>query len=307
MLVVSRAHSLLCNHHFDVPMRVIFCFVLLAVAFAPLSAQKNSGSPQPQRIRVAKGESYQFATASEVENRVTMMGTEQISTISVAAKSMLNVVSSAKDSTVFALSTSNLEASMKGMAMMGVPDTTIRRDSLPESFEQATVLASGKLLRSTKDNESENSGSPEGRMLRQIMGSRSNAESMFISFPEKSLAVGDEWTDTKNDTTTGERSIITNLVMRYTFEGICDTLGMKCGRIKGRSERYVIGGSIKRMGSEMSMEGDGVVKSTYVFELKTGLPVAVNSSVELDQRLSVGEGMEIPISMTTNTRMTRVK
>lgn len=288
-------------------MKTLYCLLLVTFAFSPLTAQKNAGSPQPQRIRVAKGESYHFATTSEVENRVTMMGTEQVSTVSVAAKSMMNVVSSTKDSTVFALSTSNLEASMKGMAMMGVPDTTIKRDSLPESSEQATVLASGKLLRSSKDNDSESSGSPESRMMRQIMGSRSSAESMFISFPDKPLSVGDEWTDAKNDTATGERSIITNLVMRYTFEGMCDTLGMKCGRIKGRSERYVIGGSIKRMGSEMSMEGDGVVKITYVFELKTGLPVVVNSLVELDQRLSVGEGMEIPISMTTNTRMTRVK
>jgi hypothetical protein len=55
------------------------------------------------------------------------------------------------------------------------------------------------------------------------------------------------------------------------------------------------------------MEGDGVIKETHLFELKTGVPVIVDSMVETDQRISLGEGMEIPISMTNTTRRVRVK
>jgi hypothetical protein len=61
------------------------------------------------------------------------------------------------------------------------------------------------------------------------------------------------------------------------------------------------------MGAEMNLEGDGVIKETYLFELKTGVPVIVDSMVETDQRISLGEGMEIPISMTNTTRRVRVK
>jgi hypothetical protein len=289
-------------------MRTILCFVCVVVCLVPLSAQKNVGSPQPQRLRVAKGESYKFASTSEVENRVTMMGSEQISTMTATAKSALVVVSTSKDSSVFATKLNDLQISMKGMAMMGVPDTTMKLDSLPEASSEVTVLAGGKFVRNSKqDDDISSDKGPQARMMRQVFGSGGGSQSLFLPFPDKPLAVGDEWTDVRNDTTKGDRSMISNITMRYTYEGTCDTLGMKCGRVKARSERYVITGSIKQMGAEMSMEGDGVIKETHLFELKTGVPVIVDSMVETDQRISLGEGMEIPISMTNTTRRVRVK
>ncbi|MFM8178492.1 MAG: hypothetical protein ACKOAG_04805 [Candidatus Kapaibacterium sp.] len=288
--------------------------VLLAslVFVVPVFAQKGSGrapngSSAPQRLRVAKGDSFEFSTVADVENRVTMMGSEQVTTMSSSMKSRISVLSGGKDSAVLAMRIRNLEVAMKGMAMMGIPDTTVRRDSVPSGSEEVTVSTSGKVLGRKERADDETDGDADNRMLRQVLGNGSMTRGLLIPFPDKVLSAGDEWTDVRNDTVSGEQTMISNIVVRYTYEGTCDTLGMKCGRIKARSEKYVTSGTIKRMGGEMSMEGDGVVKATYLFELKTGVPVAVASTTETDQRLSVGEGMEIPISTTTSTRIVRVK
>lgn len=293
-------------------MKHLLLVLVAIVALVPARAQKSpaqnqSSNAAPQRVRMVKGERYEFSTVADVENRVTMMGSEQVTNLSSKVKSTIDVLSGGKDSAVVAMKIRNLEVSMKGMAMMGVPDTTIRRDSVPNGSEEVTVSSAGKILARKERESTESESDPDNRMLRQVLGNGSMTRGMFIPFPDKALMSGDEWTDVRNDTVTGEQTMISNIVVRYTYEGTCDTLGMKCGRIQARSEKYVTSGSIKRMGAEMTMEGDGVVKASYLYELKSGVPVIITSTTETDQRLSVGEGMEIPISTTTTMRMSRVK
>ncbi len=264
-----------------------------------------SAADQVQKIRVSKGANFGYSVNSQTTNTVTMMGQENVSNLKATMKSVVSVKETTKDSTTFGIDLKDAVLSVSGMSMFMVPDTTIRRDDLSGAKEMIVTNASGKVLR--RDAPVPVPSADKDQMIIRQVANRNLMRGLFVAYPEQALTTGLEWTSSQTDTTDqGNGKLISSVAMRYTFLGNVDTLGMKCGRIRAKSEKFIINGSMKQMGHEVTIEGDGVVNASYLFELQTGMPVFMQSTSQSDQRIVVGEGMEIPSSLEVKTTIVRV-
>ncbi len=278
--------------------------LLSCVVAIALFTQSAAAVDGPQRIRVTKGQSFSFNLSSESLNTVTMMGQEIPSSLKASMKSIVHVKNTSADSTTFGIEFKKAVLAVQGMGFFQIPDTTMSIEEMSSARETVIVTPSGKVVH--RDVQAvEQSADKEQAVLRQFTN-RNLMRGLFVNFPDQVLKPGFEWTVTNSDTNDqGNGKVISNMTMRYTYGGPVDTLGLKCGRIKAKSEKFIISGAMKMRGQEVNLEGDGIVNASYIFELSNGIPVAIQSTSQSDQRIMVGEGMEIPTTLEIKTSIVR--
>ncbi len=258
----------------------------------------------PQSVTVKVGDAFNFAISSNASTTTTMMGSDHVSNANTTIQSTLRATDVKDGATTFDVHYDHAVIKTEGMAMMMIPDTTFHIDEFKDAKETLTVDSKGHVVKRdvtppvATDNQ-------QKMLLRQLVG-RNLLRGIFVGFPDKALSKGDTWTVSNNDTVdAGNGKVMSTMSLKCTYLGEVDTLGMHCGRVDVKSEKFIISGTMKQMGREVSIDGDGVVKSSYLFDTATGVAVAIKSNSQIDQRITMGEGMEIPMSIDSKTTITR--
>ncbi|HYF03390.1 MAG TPA: hypothetical protein VEC36_08435, partial [Patescibacteria group bacterium] len=79
-----------------------------------------------------------------------------------------------------------------------------------------------------------------------------------MEFPDKPLQKGDSWTVRNSDTNIFKYNLlVTNSSMTYTYDGIADTLGVKCARIFAVSNEFNSAGTVQQSGMNIITKTEG--------------------------------------------------
>jgi len=271
--------------------------------------EKGEGSNGVQTLNLKKGDSFKFSLIVDSKQSVSAMGMDQTTSTGGDIKILLSTKDVTPAVSTIELKYQSAKVSMKGMTMAGVPDTTFTLTNLESLNDIMTVIPNGTITNHKIKNSETSTMSDQ--LIKQIAGNSSVLRNIFIEFPDRPLTNGMEWKKSTHDTTLkGEKgSVVTNTIMKMTYSGTVDTLGFRCGKIQYKSEKVSISGTLSQMGMEMSVEGDGIIDGVSYFELSTGVPVAVRTVSQLDQRMSMSgqQEMVIPISVDMTTTLARVK
>ncbi len=281
----------------------ILC-VALASTILSFSAHAADAA---QKLHLRNGDKFTYKVTTENVNTTTMMGNENVSNLNADMTGIVSVTKQNADSVVFGIALKDATLGVKGMNFFGIPDTTVKKNDLDGASETVVTSLNGKVLRRESKAASANPGAGgEQMIMRQLVGNRSPLRGLFMTFPDKPLVKGDEWTVATVDTADqGMGKVITSISLRYTFDSFLDTLGKKCGKVRLKSEKFVISGTLRQMGQELNMDGDGVVNGVYIFEVANGMPVVMTNHTQIDQRITIGDGMEIPTSIDIKSTIKR--
>ncbi len=127
----------------------------------------------------------------------------------------------------------------------------------------------------------------------------------LIKFPEKSIKLGDKWNSSDIDTINSMGGkIIHKTDMEYTLVGNENKQRHDCVKIDyiGTTSDT---GKMMMGGMELFVEGSGKVSGTTYFDLKLGLTILDESSIENEQTLAVTGQQNMTIPMSVSTKSTR--
>jgi len=233
------------------------------------------------------------------------------------------------------VSTSNITQEMMGkeMKMTNISDMTIRLEvenvdkdgiaSIVISYDSAKNTMKSQMMDSTMTlndligKRTRYMVSKLGNVVRQEIidtikieqmggGTSQHRKMSLIKFPEKSIKLGDKWKSSDVDTiSTMGGKIVHATDMEYTLVGKENKQGHDCLKIDyvGTTSDT---GNMMMGGMELFVEGSGKVSGTTYFDLKLGLTVLDESSVENEQTLAVTGQQNMTIPMSVSTKSTRM-
>ncbi|HYF03930.1 MAG TPA: hypothetical protein VEC36_11170 [Patescibacteria group bacterium] len=259
------------------------------------------------RYTPKKGTEYRYQTSMDMSQSMNQGGMDMSIGINMNTNMNVKVVNARKNENELKLSFKNAQMSITGLAAVGAGnDTNIAIDRLNDANVTFKTNGRGKVLsydRAGIDNNEDQAVQQFGSGLRQVTNGFS------LEYPEKALKKGDSWTVTTHDTSArGESgSMITSSNVIYTFDGIVDTLGIKCARIFSKSSSMIIEGSMQMQGMDMVVDADGSLQSVNYVELSTGMPVASRMTNQMDMRLALSGQQNMIMPMQTDLKVSVVR
>lgn len=188
--------------------------------------------------------------------------------------------------------------SAKNMIKSPMMDSTMILDKLIGKKTRIILSKLGNILKREVIDTVKDEGMMGGA------GQRSTTK--IAEFPEKAIKFGDKWKSTDVDTIESMGGkIIHTTDMEYTLIGKEKQQEHDCLKIDyiGTTSDT---GKMMMGGMELFVEGSGKVKGTMYFDLKLGLTVLDDSSIENEQTMAVTgqQNMTIPMSVSTKSART---
>jgi hypothetical protein len=223
------------------------------------------------------------------------MGTEMKTTISMDGSIRLSAEDVNDEEIRWKLELPKTE--LKVESMMGPIDTTIANGSATAITDRNGVLKS-------LDGALYNVGP-----LSMLIGAQGNQEMQMLLMPKlpSDVQAGQSWTVSNTAAPEGT-GFETYTVLRYTYQGLVDTLGITSVRIRVQSDTLEIHGELEQAGMNISMEGEGEVNGMLYYATLDGLIVAAEQTTESNMNIMVtGEqSMIIPGSQDVKIKFRRV-
>jgi hypothetical protein len=295
--------------------KIIFAIAFSVMAAGSASAQKptakngeasaNTGGGAAS-IKVKQGTKFSYNTSSEMEMTQSAMGQEMTVTTRTTGLTELTAKKVAKQRIDWTLAIPELRMTMSNsMQPDAAMDTTIVTE--PQNY---VTSSNGKVLVAPK---SANAGQMEMMMGGSMM---KNFALWFTPALPKGAQSGESWEEQRRDTVNmnpgeeedGGIKIISSQNLKYTYDGITDTLGVKVARIRWTATSMKIEGGGSIQGNNMTMEGDGAINGTSYYSTKDGLLFASVTNSESNMRLGInagGQEMVIPMVQTTRVSVLR--
>jgi hypothetical protein len=280
--------------------------ISLSIVICTHSVSFAGGGAKQLRYNLLPGETLQYSTSANVKNTVGEMMFSMETGITANLETKVESIDDAK--ATLSVSYSNAKLTTSGMAMAGVADGTKNYDEFSNNNETLTLSERGEIIkRMLKSAKKSGKLSPIERNAQSIVKAMSY---LFTEFPEKPIAVGDNWTIIRNDTVgnKNESHSINNTKIQYTLAGYTDTLGVACALLKCRSISSTLSGTMEMMGNSMSFEGDGSLNGKIYVEINTGMLLASSVNNQVDMRISMGgqDGMIMPVNVDMHTAINRI-
>ncbi len=255
------------------------------------------------RYQSEKGISHQYKINTESKQKMQMQG-QEFGTSSTSAIEFSIEGQDAKNGDLVFVAKVDKNLSSVDSPMM--KDTAMVSKEINGKRIQLVVTPLGKTLKSVA---LDSIARPANPMIGNLVNPVEMMRRLFVELPEKAVATGDTWKQTKPDTTnTQGLKIISKPDITYKIASTEKKNGYDCLKItfEGTSSLY---GTGNRQGMELVLDGTVKSKGTAYFAPKTGILIAVESSSSSDTNISgVGEQMFSGVqSVTTNSKMVLVK
>lgn len=291
---------------------------VLAACSVALSAQPKSkdGSSPVQgfvyRLQPSPKDTYLYQTTVEIQQVLHVMGMDQTVRSDVDAKQEC-IVASIDTVIRLRLRQRDVTIKIRGVESLGVEDSMLTVPEIEHIVLEHEYTPSGKMLiqRIVRDSLA---GGAESmvrmQMFEQFTGGGIRMP-LLQEFPLGMLTRGQQWTTTRTDTAVldlANQRVVTTMELRHTFEGFMDTLGRQCAVVRTESTRYLFSGTTEQMGNEMSITGDGTLTMRSLVEIRTGMPLLIETTAQIDQRIILYEQGQtvIPISVDIRGRVARL-
>ncbi|MCS7000340.1 MAG: hypothetical protein RMK00_08060 [Bacteroidota bacterium] len=292
--------------------------IVLAGVGAAAQVGKRSSLPSVQptsftyRLQPLPKAIYTYASEMNVAQGMNIMDMEQTITSTVTMEQEVSVLSLDDATVTLGIRQRNIRVQLRGLEQFGGSDSVLTYPELEGYQLQLTCNRQGKTLSQAyvrQDTGSSVARTVQQQVLEQLSGSGVRMR-FLVEFPEGPLSRGQQWTRSYRDTISAgivEQQIVSTMDIRYTFDGFLDTLGRRCVVVRGESTRYLISGSADQMGMAMSINGDGTLAARYLIERETGMPMVIETTAQIDQRMTLhGQGNTvIPMSVELRGRVVR--
>jgi hypothetical protein len=133
-------------------------------------------------------------------------------------------------------------------------------------------------------------------------GIQNSIRNIVLSYPPGAVKTGDTWSSVLTDTTyKAEGLLITRSTNTMKFDGVVDTLGVRCARILVHSDSLSLSGDSKPMGNDMTVSGNGRSSGVYYVMLDSGLLLVQTTKTEVDMFMTPAGQTEPAVSMHIST------
>lgn len=297
-------------------MRIVFVAIVavLAVSAQPKKHRASAAATSYHyRLQPKVGELYRYDNAVELTQTIHVMGYEQAITSNVTLEQ--DVRTNRRDSLIdVGIRQRNVRVKITGLEQFERPDTVMTMSELEKYQLRMYCTRTGKTVGQeviADDSTDATAGTMRRQALEQFTGGGVRTR-FILEFPDRPLEPGAQWTQTVSDTIDlplGSQRVVATMDLRHTFEGMLDTLGRRCAVVRVESTRYLISGTAEQMGVSVRISGDGALAVRYLFEVETGLPLLIETSAQLDQRMTLFDqdsgNNVIPMSIDVRGRMVR--
>lgn len=289
-------------------MRVIVVLLTCAVAVAAQHAGGKRSATKPAtaftyQLKPKADVRYRYASTLQLEQTMHVMDLDQGIVTSVSLEQ--EVVPRPMNDSLLTLIVRqrNIKVEFKGLEQFGRSDSLLTFPELDDYETHLVCNRRGETVSQTlvsRDTSAAVAQSVRRQALEQLTGGGVRMR-LLVEFPNGPLTPGMQWTRSFSDTVTAGvvgQKIATTMDLRYTFEGLLDTLGRRCAVVRVESTRYLLSGTAEQMGMSMGISGDGILTSRYVVEVETGLPLVVETKAQIDQRMTLYDQSNTVIPMT---------
>lgn len=141
-----------------------------------------------------------------------------------------------------------------------------------------------------------------GPMAGGVIGVERFFQQIFPDLPQKSIKIGETWTENEIDTTLQSGlDVISDLDLEHTFKSVDTMNGYECVVIYTTGEG-TIDGQGEQMGNKIALEGNMLeLESTTYFAYKEGIFVKFDSKSIIEGTLAITGGMSMTLPMTMET------
>ncbi len=292
---------------------IALVLVATVVAAAQPKARLHTppqNKPYHYRLLPKAGTLYTYANTVEMAQTIHVMGMDQAITSTVTFE---QDVQTRLDTLVeLVIGQRNVRIEISGLAQLGQGDSVMTLPELEDYKLRLQCTRNGRVVQQDfLRNEQKNvlGESIRQQALEQLTGGGVRMR-FIVEFPDTLIKPGAQWTRTVNDTlqmSLGSQTVMTTMDLRHTFEGYLDTLGRRCVVVRVESTRYLVSGTAEQMGIPISINGDGAISARYVIEAETGMPLVIETTAQLDQRMTLDDQSSsvIPLSIDVRGRMVR--
>lgn len=278
--------------------RIIF-ILIVSTLFATLVFAQS----EQLRYQSEKGVAHQYKINSDITQKMQMMGQDFTSLMSSAIELSLEG-DGVRDAQLIFIGKIGKNLSKIDSPMM--KDTAMVSMDVNGKRVQIVVTPLGKTLKTVA---LDSIPPPANPMTGNLVNPTEMMRRLFVELPEKALAVGDTWKQTRPDTTNAQgMKIISKPDITYKIAGTEKKNGYDCLKItfEGAASQY---GTGSRQGMELVIDGTSKSKGTAYFASKFGILVSVESSNTSDTNISgAGEQMfSATQSVTAISKMVLVK
>ena len=254
------------------------------------------------RYQAEKGVVHKYKVSTDITQKAQVMGQDMVSTVNTALELSLEGQESKDNQLIFI---GKIEKNLSKLDSPMMKDTAMVYKEINGKRIQVVASPSGKVSKTVALDSIP-------RPANQMVGNLISIEMLrrfFVELPEKAVAVGDTWKQTKPDTTVQQgMKMIVKPDVTFNVAGTETKNGYECLKItyEGTSTQY---GSGSRQGMELVIDGTGKTKGTSYFAPKQGILVSAESTGSSDMNISgAGEQMfTMTQSMTTTSKVTLVK
>ncbi|MBN9400906.1 MAG: hypothetical protein J0I17_12075 ['Candidatus Kapabacteria' thiocyanatum] len=184
-------------------------------------------------------------------------------------------------------------------------DTSIVMPGTSQYIQRFMMTSLGNVLSLSSDSTSRISTMIDGAMNNMTM-----MKNFITQFPGRGLNVKDTWTVSTVDTVHNAQlsgDIVTRSTVVYTLTGMKDTLGTSMAIVDMHTSAYELSGSIRNLGMDMVIEGEGTARGTIRIDVRNGLPIAINQHSTVNSRMAMTgqQSMLIPMTIATTSTIRR--
>ncbi|MFO7890103.1 MAG: hypothetical protein R6V04_07165 [bacterium] len=141
-----------------------------------------------------------------------------------------------------------------------------------------------------------------GQMAGGKIGVKRFFQRVFPDIPEKTIKVGETWTENDIDTTNqGGMDVVSNTELKHTFKGIETINGYECVVITSEGDG-TLDGKGEQMGNSFVMEGYIEIESTSYFAYKKGIFIKTESNSFIEGTVAITGAMSMTLPMTIETK-----
>lgn len=286
----------------------IICVCVIASFLGAISAALHAHPHDKSallRVRLSKGDSFRYnmSMTTSQDMTVAMNDITNESTSQMTISMVVNEATLDRADITSTVSDVISSVRVRGMDDLGVSrDTTMRLnqfDGVTMRFTMDQFGRASKVSTSLDGNAS------------SFISSMKVFERFSSYLPKEPISRGGSWTVTTSDTTgapSGSGDVRTTMTVRYTFEGVRDTLGVRCWVIDAFSTSLQQEGDINANGIELELEGSGESTGRTFLDASNGMVVAAYGAVAMQTQMSLTgqQAMVVPVATNISYRISRV-
>jgi len=222
--------------------------------------------------KLSNGQSVQYQATSTLWQRIAVPDNDVVTEVVTTLPVTISAIESVLQQTTLALQWGNAGVTITTGPTNSPSAHTDSTVTVPTSAisERWVLLPTGTVISKTVVADS------QALSLSEMISSTKISDYLFTPFPPHELRIGEMWSVPMADTTTsenGKNNVVSAGTIRYTLDGITDTLGTRCWKISFGPSTISQNGTLQGQAMALNVRGSGSIAGWSLHDIRTGMPV----------------------------------